>query len=48
MNNFVAERPAFKNGSSQSASSLFNFGTMNYNGSFGRALSFGNSQDVGC
>jgi hypothetical protein len=42
----VAERPAFKNGSSQSASSLFNFGTMNYNGSFGRALSFGNSQDV--
>ncbi|MDB5245979.1 MAG: hypothetical protein JWQ40_373 [Segetibacter sp.] len=47
MNNFVAQQSVFNGGNKQaSANSLFDFGTMNYNGSFGRALSFGNSQDV--
>lgn len=46
-NNFIAERSTFnRNSKPASVSSLFDFGTMNYNGSFGRALSFGNSQDV--
>lgn len=47
MNNFIAQPFVFnRNNRQQSASSLFDFGTMNYNGSFGRALSFGNNQDV--
>lgn len=45
MNNFIAQRKIL-NTRQASANSLFDFGTMNYNGSFGRALSFGNSQDV--
>ena len=47
MNNFIAERRVVNKNNNQSGTgSLFDFGTMNYNGSFGRALSFGNRQDV--
>ena len=46
MNNFIAQHKVINTGKQAGASSLFDFGTMNYNGSFGRALSFGNSQDV--
>lgn len=46
MNNFISQPKILNSGKSLSASPLFNFGTMNYNGSFGRALSFGNNQDV--
>lgn len=45
MNNFIAQRKIFNNRQG-GTNSLFDFGKMNYNGSFGRALSFGNSQDV--
>lgn len=45
MNNFMAQNKVLNNRQANSGS-LFDFGTMNYNGSFGRALSFGNSQDV--
>jgi hypothetical protein len=45
-NNFIAERPyIFKSGGKQ-ANALFDFGDINYNGSFGRGISFGNSQDA--
>ena len=46
MNNFIAEPFVFNRNRQASTSSLFDFGAMNYNGSFGRALSFGNNQDV--
>lgn len=47
MNNFIAQPKIFnRSNKSASANSLFDFGTMNYNGSFGRSLSFGNNQDV--
>jgi hypothetical protein len=47
INNFIAQPFVFnRNNRQQSTNSLFDFGKMNYNGSFGRALSFGNNQDV--
>ncbi len=46
MNNFIAQPSNTIKNKQQTTSGLFNFGTINYNGSFGRALSFGNSQDV--
>ncbi len=47
MNNFKAEPFVYDRNSRRTATSgIFDFGTMNYNGSFGRALSFGNNQDV--
>jgi len=45
-NNFISEKPyIFKNTSKQN-NALFDFGDINYNGSFGRGISFGNSQDA--
>jgi len=44
-NNFTAE-PAYIARQANADNSLFNFGKLNYNGSFGRSLSFGNSQDA--
>ncbi len=45
-NNFALERPVvFRYGNKQ-ANGIFDFGNINYNGSFGRGISFGNSQDA--
>jgi hypothetical protein len=45
-NNFISERPfVYKNFNKQNTA-LFDFGNINYNGSFGRGISFGNSQDA--
>jgi hypothetical protein len=45
-NNFILERPFIYRNNSKQKSALFDFGDMNYNGSFGRGISFGNSQDA--
>lgn len=45
-NNFLLERPYVYKYNAQNKSSLFDFGNINYNGSFGRGISFGNSQDA--
>lgn len=44
-NNFVVERPK-RTGNFRTDNSLFNFGNLTYNGSFGRSLSVGNTQDA--
>lgn len=46
MNNFMGQpiRPDFV--ARSSADNFFNFGNINYNGSFGRGISFGNNQDA--
>jgi len=45
-NNFLLQKPITFKYSNKQNSGLFDFGNMNYNGSFGRGISFGNSQDA--
>ncbi|MEP7108564.1 MAG: hypothetical protein ABI760_11290 [Ferruginibacter sp.] len=45
-NNFILEKPFVYRNSGRQKSGLFDFGDINYNGSFGRGISFGNSQDA--
>ncbi|MBC7904277.1 MAG: hypothetical protein H7Y27_12685 [Gemmatimonadaceae bacterium] len=44
-NNFLAQPFVFNNNAG-SGDPFFDFGTINYNGSFGRGISFGNNQDA--
>lgn len=45
-NNFIRERPYIYKFNTREDNALFDFGDINYNGSFGRGISFGNSQDA--
>ncbi|MEP6676496.1 MAG: hypothetical protein ABJA78_15145 [Ferruginibacter sp.] len=44
--NFISEKPFTFNYMGKNASPLFDFGNIDYKGSFGRGISFGNSQDA--
>jgi len=44
--NFLSEKPFVFRNNSRPKNALFDFGDINYNGSFGRGISFGNSQDA--
>ncbi|CAN5402145.1 hypothetical protein BH10BAC2_BH10BAC2_45980 [soil metagenome] len=45
-NNFIAASQYNGNSKAANENALFNFGKINYGGSFGRSLSFGNNQDA--
>lgn len=45
-NNFIAEKPYKVAYNNKSTAPVFDFGGINYNGSVGRGISFGNSQDA--
>jgi hypothetical protein len=45
-NNFLIQPALYANSQQQGKDNFFNFGNIVYNGSFGRAISFGNSQDA--
>ncbi len=45
-NNFILEKPFVYRVNNKQSNALFDFGDINYNGSFGRGISFGNSQDA--
>ena len=45
-NNFLLEKPFVYRYGNKNGAGLFDFGNLNYNGSFGRGVSFGNSQDA--
>ncbi len=45
-NNFIAEKPFVYSYKNKASTPVFDFGGINYNGSFGRGISFGNSQDA--
>ncbi len=44
--NFLQEKPFVFNFSGSNSNSVFDFGNLDYRGSFGRGISFGNSQDA--
>lgn len=44
--NFFLAKPYIMSEADKNANNFFNFGNLTYNGSFGRGISFGNSQDV--
>ncbi|HMO60888.1 MAG TPA: hypothetical protein PKC39_05785 [Ferruginibacter sp.] len=44
--NFLQEKPMVYRPGSKINTGIFDFGGINYNGSFGRGISFGNSQDA--